>query len=74
MQLIPLLMVISWRNFAQGVAHNKTIPRIKQNSEICTAVVDNDVILLEFERFLRKALSFKRLYLSSLWIKHVKNW
>ena len=34
-----------------GVAHDKTILHKKQNSEISTDVIDNDVILLKFERF-----------------------
>ena len=44
----------------------KPIPHTKQNSEISTDIIDNDVIMLKFERFSRKALSFKRLSLSSL--------
>ena len=37
-------------------------------------VIDPDVILLKFDHFRRKALNFERLYLSSLQIKHGKNW
>ena len=59
--------------FCTGVAYDKTIPHTKLNCHICTDVIDNDVILLKFERFRRKALNFKRLYLSSLWMKHGKN-
>ena len=60
--------------FCTGVAHDKNILHKKQNSEISTDVIDNDVILLKFERFRWKAFDFKRLSLSSLWIKHGKNW
>ena len=37
----------------------------KLNSEICIDVINNDVILLRFERFCQQALNFQRLYLSS---------
>ena len=50
------------------VAHDKPIPPAKENSEISTDVRDNDVIVLKFECFCRKALNFERLYLSSLWM------
>ena len=53
--------------FCIGVAKYNTIPHDKQNFEICTDVIDNDVILLKFERFRGKVLNFKTLYLSSLW-------
>ena len=52
--------------FGTKVAHDKPIPHAKENSEISTDVRDNDVIVLKFERFRRKALNFERLYLSSL--------
>ena len=48
--------------FCTGVAHDKTIPHTKKNSEICTEVKDNNAMLLKFEYFCRKALNFKRLY------------
>ena len=48
------------------VAHDKPIPHAKENSEISTDVKDNDVIMLKFERFRQKTISFKRLDLSSL--------
>ena len=60
--------------FCTGVAYDKTIPHTKENSEICSDVIVNNVILLKFKRFRQKALNFKRLYLSSLWMKHGKNW
>ena len=43
--------------FGTKVAHNKPIPQAKQKSEISTDVIDNDVIMLKFERFRRKALN-----------------
>ena len=52
--------------FCTRVAYDRTIPYTKQNSEIYTNVTGNDAILLKFERFRRKALTFKRLYLRSL--------
>ena len=39
------------------VAHNKPIPHTKQNFEIPTDVIDNDVIMLKFEGFCPKALN-----------------
>ena len=60
--------------FGTKVAHGKPIPHSKQNSEILTDVRDNDVIVLKFEHFRRKALSFKRLYLGSLWMNLYKIW
>ena len=54
--------------FCPTVAHGKPIPHTKQNSKIST-----DLIMLKFERFGRKVLNFKRLYLIILWIKHTKN-
>ena len=56
------------------VAHDKPIPHAKENTEISTDVNGNDVFMLKFERFSRKALNFKRLYLSSLWMKLSKFW
>ena len=60
--------------FGTKVAHDKPIPHAKENSEIFTDVRDNDVIVLKFECFCRKALNFERLYLGSLWIKLCKIW
>ena len=48
--------------FGTKVVHEKPIPHAKQNSEIST-----DIIMLKFERFRRKALNFKRLYISVLY-------
>ena len=48
-------------NFCTVVAHDKPILHTEQNSEICT-----DVILLIFQRFRRKALNFKRLYITKV--------
>ena len=45
-------------------AHEKPTPHTHENSEISTDVIDNAVIML----------NFKRLYLSSLWMKISKNW
>ena len=74
MQLIPLLVVISWSNFEQGYIMTRLfhIPNKIPKSALMSS--DNDVILLKFERFCRKAFNFKRLYLSTLWMKHGKNW
>ena len=58
--------------FCTGVVHETSIPHTKQNSEIFTDVIDNDVVMLKSEHFRRKALNFKRPYLSSLWMKHAK--
>ena len=44
--------------FGTKVVHAKSIPQAKENSEIFTDVRDNDVIVLKFERFRRKALNF----------------
>ena len=60
--------------FGTKVAHGKHIPHAKENSEIFTDVRDNDVIVLKFEHFRRKALNFERLYLGSLWMKLCKIW
>ena len=57
-----------------GVAHETPILHTQQNPRISADIIDNDVIMLKFEHFRRKTLSFKRLYLSSLWMKHVKKW
>ena len=54
--------------FGTMAAHDKPIPHVKEFSVIYTEVKENDVIILKFERFRRKALNFKRLYLSSLWM------
>ena len=43
--------------FGTKVAHGKPIPHAKENSEISTDVRDNDVIMLKFECFRRKALN-----------------
>ena len=56
-----------------GIVHDKIISDAKQNPEVYTDVIDN-VILLKFEFFHQKALNFKTLYLSNLWMKHDKNW
>ena len=53
-------------NFCSDVAHEKLIPHFKENSEISTDVVDNDVIMLKFERVRQQALNFVKLYLSRL--------
>ena len=60
--------------FCSKLAHVKPIPHTKQNSDIFTDVIDNDVIILKFERFHRKAFNFKRLYLGSLWMKLSTIW
>ena len=60
--------------FGTKVAHDKPIPHAKENSKVSTYVKDNDVIMLKFKCFCRKALNFKRLYLSSLWMKLCKIW
>ena len=60
--------------FGTSVAHDKPIPHAKQNFQISTYVIDNDVIMSKFECFRRKALNLKRLYDSSLWIKLCKIW
>ena len=60
--------------FGTKIAHDKSFLRAKENSAISTDVRDNDVIVLKFERFRRKALNFKRLYLSSMWMKLCKIW
>ena len=49
--------------FGTKVAHDKPIPHAKEYS-----VISTEVIMLTFERFRRKALNFKRLYISSLWM------
>ena len=56
--------------FFVRVVHDKTIT--KQNSKLYTDLLDKDDILLKSEGLLRKALNFKRLCLSSLWMKHYK--
>ena len=60
--------------FGTKVAHSKSIPHAKENSEIFTEARDNDVNVLKFEHFRRKALNFERLYPSSLWMKLCKIW
>ena len=60
--------------FGTNVAHDKPILQAKQNSEISTDVMGNDVTMSKFERFCQKALNFKALYLSSLWMKLCKIW
>ena len=60
--------------FGTKVAHDKPILHAKQNSEIWTDVIDNDVTMSKFERFHRKALNFKTLHLSSLRMKLCKIW
>ena len=52
--------------FGTKVARDKPILRAEENSEISTDLRDNDVMVLKFEHFHRKALYFERLYLSSL--------
>ena len=56
------------------VAHDKLISLGKENFELSTDVRDNDVIMLKFELFRRKALNFERLYLGTLWMKLCKTW
>ena len=58
--------------FGTDVTHDKLISHAKQNPEISTDVIDNNVIMLKSERFRRKALNFKRLHVSTLWIKLCK--
>ena len=41
--------------FCTRVAHGKPIPHTKHNSKISTDDIDNDVIMLKFERFLSKS-------------------
>ena len=60
--------------FHTKVAHDKPIPYAKQNSEISIGVIDNDVIVFKFEHFRQKALNFKRLYLSRLWMRLCEIW
>ena len=60
--------------FGTNNNNNKLIPHAKQNSTISTDIIDNDIIMSKFERFHRKALNFKMLYLSSLWMKLCKIW
>ena len=55
--------------FGTSVAHDKPTPHAKQNFEISTDVVDNDVIMSKFECSRRKALNLKRPYHSSLSMK-----
>ena len=45
--------------YGTKVADGKPIPHAKENSEIFTDVRDNDVSVLKFERFRRKALRLK---------------
>ena len=52
--------------FCTRVAHDKPIPRTKQNTEFST-----DIIMLKFERLRRKALNLKRIY--SVVCGHCKN-
>ena len=60
--------------FGTKVAHDKLIPHAKQNSTISTDIIENDIIMSKFERFHQRALNFKMLYLSSLWMKLSKIW
>ena len=60
--------------FGTKVAHDQLFSHAKENSEISTDVRDNDVIMLKFDRFRRKALNFEKLYLSCLWMKLFKIW
>ena len=60
--------------FGTSVAHDKLIPHAKQNFEISTDVIDNDVIMSKFECFRRNAFNLKRLYHSSLLMKLCKIW
>ena len=55
--------------FGIKVSHDKPIPHAKDNSGISIDVIVDDVIVLKFEHFSRKALNFKRLYLSILLMK-----
>ena len=57
-----------------SVAHDKPVPHAKQNFEISTDVIDNDVIMSKFECFRQEALNFKRPYHSGLWMKLFKIW
>ena len=41
-----LMKVCTW------VAHGKPVEHTKQNCEISTYVIDNDVVMLKFERFI----------------------
>ena len=58
--------------FGTKVAHGKSIPHAIENSRIFTYLRYNDVILLKFECFRRKALNFEKLYLGSLLMKLCK--
>ena len=40
--------------FGTSVAHDKPIPHAKQNFEISTDIIDNDVIMSKFECFVKK--------------------
>ena len=74
MHVLHPISVVSQQNLGQRLTHNKPILHAKEKSEISPEIRDNDVIVLKFERFRRKALNFERLYLSSLWVKHCKIW
>ena len=37
--------------FGTKVAHDKFLPRAKQNSKISTDIIDNDIIMSKFEHF-----------------------
>ena len=71
MHVSHAISVVSQQKFGTKVAHGKPIPHTKENFEIFR---DNDVIVLKFEHFRRKALSFERPYLGSLWMKLCKIW
>ena len=66
MHVLHVISVVSQQHLAQRYSHDKPIPHAKENSEISIDVRDNDVIVLKFEHFRRKALNFERLYLISL--------
>ena len=70
MNVLDVIIVVSQKfgnflKFGRSVAHDKPIPHAKQNLEIPTNVIDNDVIMSKFECFHQKALNLKRLYHSS---------
>ena len=74
MHVFHAISVVSQKKFCTKVAHDQPFSYAKENSEISTDVRDNDVIVLKFDRFHRKALNFERLYLSCLIMKLFKMW
>ena len=56
-------------SIVQIYLNKKKHENTKQNSEIYTVVIDNDIILLKSGRFRQRTLSFERLYLTSFRMK-----